>query len=291
MKFEQVKSNVEGLPFHISREIRSIETCSVIPMHIHDDVEILAGVSGVLEIESSSQSILLEAGDVVIINRRIPHATKKLIPFTSYILIQFRIEKLYSASFEKTKKYLFQILSDNGRDLIHLPANDPLTKELFEIIKSIQAENQAAAPKYEYFICGYMDLLLGKLYRHGLLPDTEAGYRQQELQKILPAIRHIDQHYTCDITLDELAAVTHVTPAYFCRIFKQALQLTPIEYINRVRILKAESLLTETDAQITDVALEVGFGSIPYFNRVFRKFNGITPSEYRKIIFSRNQHM
>ena len=291
MKFEQIKSNVEGLPFHISKEIRSIETCSVVPTHIHDEVEILAGISGILEIESDNQAITLQVGDVAIINRRVPHATKKLVPFTSYILIQFRIEKLYSANFEKTKKYLFQILSDNGRDLIHLSSNEPLTKELFEIIQTIQRENQNAAPKYEYYIQGYMTLLLGTLYRHDLLPDTEAGYRKHELQKILPAIQYIDQHYTHEISLDELADVIHVTPAYFCRIFKQALHLTPVEYINRVRILKAESMLTETDAQIIDIAMEVGFVSVPYFNRVFRKVNGITPSEYRKIIFSRNQHM
>ena len=136
-----------------------------------------------------------------------------------------------------------------------------------------------------------MNVLLGKLYRNGLLPDTEADYRSSELQKILPAIQYIDTHYTREISLNELAEIVRVTPAYFCRVFKQALNLTPIEYINRVRILKAESLLTETNTHIIDIAMEVGFGSIPYFNRVFRKINGIPPSEYRKIIFSKHQHM
>ncbi len=288
MKVEVVKTNVPGLPLRISGDLKPKPVVgAVAAMHLHDDIEILAGYSGNLEV-CIDEKIDLRAGDVIVINRRVPHSTAKTVPFTSTIMLQFRIEKIHPEEFENINKYLALILSSNGKRFIYLPREEKLTGEVYSIIKSMHEESCAQRENYEMFVRGYMDILLGTLYRNGILDNIGEGYDKDALRKIWPVIEYIDKNYKREIHLDYMASVLHMNKEYFCRVFKRATGITPTEYINFVRIWKAENLLTTTQSPIIEISLEVGFSSVSYFNRVFKKYRGTTPSAYRGIVYAKN---
>ena len=84
------------------------------------------------------------------------------------------------------------------------------------------------------------------------------------------------------ITVNEMAGVACLSPNHFLRTFKQAFQQTPHQYLTRLRIERAQSLLTQTNQRVTDVCFAVGFESIGSFSSLFRQRVGLAPEEYRR---------
>lgn len=86
------------------------------------------------------------------------------------------------------------------------------------------------------------------------------------------------------VSTKELAQRLHLSPCYFCKLFKKQTGLTFTEYRRRARVEKAKRLLLDPHRRVSEVAFDAGFDSIPYFNRAFRRFVGCSPSEYRAAI-------
>lgn len=289
MRVELVKNNVPGVPVKISKEIVPKDKMSQVPMHLHDDIEILAGSTGVLRVSLDGETVDVKKGDIIIINRRVPHETESAVPYTTDIMIQFRIEKLRSGEFENINKYLSLILENTGRRFVYLRGDELMTRELYEIITRLHRENCEERKDYEIFIKGYMEVLLGLLYRNGILNNIEDNYNKEAVKKIWPVIEYIDKNYQNKISLEQLSSTLNVNREYFCRIFKEATNITPVEYVNFVRIWKAENLLTTTSHSILEISMEVGFSSVSYFNRVFKKLKKVAPSAYRDILYAKNK--
>jgi AraC-like DNA-binding protein/ligand-binding sensor protein len=93
---------------------------------------------------------------------------------------------------------------------------------------------------------------------------------------------YVADHQTDPITLEEVSRALHVSTFYFCKMFKKATGLTFTDYLGRVRIERSKNLLLDPNRRISEVAYEVGFGSLTHFNRVFRKLVGQSPSDYRE---------
>ena len=291
MKIEVVKTNVPGLPVRISKRIKpDIWECFCRP-HIHDDIEILAGYTGTVRVSADNENMLLRQGDIIIINRRVPHSTDAQERNSSSVLIQFRIEKLRASEFENINRYLSLLLTNGGKRVTYLKREDPATAEIYNIIMHLYEENSNEAENFEIFIQGYMNILLGTLYRNGVLENIEKNYNKEAVKKVWKAIEYVDKNYQKDISLEDLANIQNMNKEYFCRIFKKATNTTPTEYMNYVRIWKAENLLTTTRDNILEISMAVGFSSVSYFNRVFKKLKGTSPSAYRNILYAKNKLM
>lgn len=95
------------------------------------------------------------------------------------------------------------------------------------------------------------------------------------------AISFISKNYASSITLNDVAKHVHLNPAYFSTIFKQCCGSSFKEYLNMVRIEESKRLLANTDYSVIDIAIATGFEDQSYFSKVFKKYTGLTPKQYR----------
>ena len=93
---------------------------------------------------------------------------------------------------------------------------------------------------------------------------------------------YINRHYNEITGLSQLAEKFCVSKEHLCRIFKSDTGMTISEYTSKVRIKHACDMLRTTDKKVTDIAFAVGYESLGYFNRVFKKEMGLSPSDFRK---------
>lgn len=93
---------------------------------------------------------------------------------------------------------------------------------------------------------------------------------------------HIQKHFAEQIRLATLARLAHLSPHHFCRAFKQSFGKPPHRYQNDYRIEQAKLLLTQPDRSVTDIAMQIGFGSSSSFATAFRKVTGQTPTGYAR---------
>jgi AraC family transcriptional regulator len=101
------------------------------------------------------------------------------------------------------------------------------------------------------------------------------------LQKVL---EYIHDTYAEDISLDRLADISGISKYHLIRLFREATGRTQSQYVNEVRLNRAESLLRDTTRDVTEIALDAGFGSLSTFHRAFKKKFGVSAGEYRKSI-------
>ncbi len=127
---------------------------------------------------------------------------------------------------------------------------------------------------------------------HLLLPQHRGTHTERwrkqlanlKLPMIKQAIDFIHDHYADELTLDEIAAVSGLSKYHFIRLFREQLGITPSQYLNQVRLQRAEMLLRQSMFDLKTIAFESGFGSLNTLERLFKKKHGMTASEYRKII-------
>lgn len=100
-------------------------------------------------------------------------------------------------------------------------------------------------------------------------------------RRLLRARDAMDRAYAESLDVPAVAAVAHISPAYFSRNFRAVFGETPHHYLQRRRVERSMFLLRETDRSVTDICLDVGFTSLGTFSRTFREIVGETPSAYR----------
>jgi AraC-like DNA-binding protein len=94
--------------------------------------------------------------------------------------------------------------------------------------------------------------------------------------------RVVSYHYMEDIKVEDLAKSCHISETHFRRVFTSYMKMSPLEYINTVRINTACELLQKTDEPVADIAHKCGFTTNSTFNRNFKQLMGVTPVEWRK---------
>src|SRR5699024_811560 len=94
--------------------------------------------------------------------------------------------------------------------------------------------------------------------------------------------QYVEAHYDQEIYLEDLADRLKMSSGYLSTYFKHQTGDNFIDFLNRFRITKAQELLRATDKKVKEIAQESGYQNINSFNRMFKKFTGITPGKYRK---------
>ena len=99
---------------------------------------------------------------------------------------------------------------------------------------------------------------------------------------VVKCANYLEEHYREQVTMKDLCALTGVSPQHLCRLFRSALNTRPMEYVAKRRIQAAKELLLSTGDPVERIAESVGFGSSVYFCKLFRRYEGMTPTQFRQ---------
>ena len=249
--------------------------------HLHNEFEIFCLLQGKKFFYVNDSAFELSAGDIIFLNKRVPHKT--ITPVGSRgILLQFKADlNDNDADFDK---YLTYFIDKDKNNVVLFPKDSPINLQLKQSILKIDAENISKQRAYDIFIKAYVYEVLACLYRNEIIavPNDFSGTNGPA--KLIPVLDYINNHYAEQITLGEMSGLLNIDKAHLCRIFKSAIKTSPMNYVNFVRIYHAEVLLRTTEKNISEISYETGFCSVSYFIEIFRKFNFCTPAKYRKIL-------
>ncbi|MBN2353351.1 MAG: helix-turn-helix domain-containing protein [Spirochaetales bacterium] len=151
-----------------------------------------------------------------------------------------------------------------------------------ELFDHLSRENDERPCHYRLMIECRLTELLVLLARCREGPDErpEPAGRSSGLAAI---VSHIEEHYTDEFSLEDLAARAGLAPAYFSRRFHEKTGTPLFEFINSIRVRKACQLLKRTDLPIIEIAYAVGYNNLSHFNRYFRKLMRVSPREYKNL--------
>lgn len=125
-----------------------------------------------------------------------------------------------------------------------------------------------------------IDNLKISLFEQKVAADTEP--ENQEERVITGITRYIQEHLEQEVSLSVLAEEFHLNSQYISQLFKNEIGVGFLAYLTNVRMEKAKKLLISTSLSIAEIADRVGYGDYRVFTKVFKKTEGITPSQYRR---------
>lgn len=285
MRNELVKSTLPNICATITTNVKRPNTNVSVAstMHYHDELEFLLVHEGKFACIANNQRYIANAGDIIFVNRKIVHETDYVDDIISCIsMLQFLQDRYSDTEDFEIHKNLSNFVNINTQTCIVFRKNEPKTKELTVYLNNIFSEYISKNTAYELYIKAHLCNIVAFLSRHNILNVASQFFNEKNISKIMPALDYIDKHYREEITLEELSSVLNLNSSYFCRLFKRATNSTFIEYLNFIRICKSELMLTSSDKTIADISLELGFASVSYFNKIFKRFKGCTPTEYKK---------
>lgn len=150
------------------------------------------------------------------------------------------------------------------------------SEKFLKLFKELEYQRTLRKPMYEaesirdtYSILLMLTQTMSKKY----LP----AYK---INKISPALEYIAKNYNTNIKNDVLANLCNLSTVYFRKLFTEIMGISPISYVNELRIKKAKEMLKSDHGSITDIAQSLGYLNIYDFSRVFKKYTGISPSKY-----------
>lgn len=111
-------------------------------------------------------------------------------------------------------------------------------------------------------------------------PHEIPSARRSSKDRLAPAVNYVQKHFNQKIMSDTMAQLCGLSPTHFSRVFKEAFDLTFQEFLLRYRVRRACKLLHTKSPNISDISISVGFSDPSYFTRVFKRYLGVSPTEY-----------
>lgn len=285
----KIHGNVE-FPITIYPVTLSQQYLKVIRWHWHPELELIYMLSGKVEALVDDESFILEPGQGIIVNHNILHAFHRVEGHDAiFYSIVFHPAMIFGyGNAVLSAKYLNPIINNPYMKYIHLREDDPYTAPIIEQMHIIRDSYTNAEFGYELIcksaICSLWHSLLKVPHK-----EVESVVKSKRIindeQRIKEAILYIEEHFAEPITLDDIADSIHISKSECCRCFQRVLRVTPFEYLLKYRIFYATKLIQHQDPaanSISNLAITVGFGNISYFNKVFKRFLHMTPTEYKK---------
>lgn len=241
--------------------------------HWHERMELLLVLSGTLTVHIGGTEYYAEENRIVIIPPGRPHTGASGKDGVRYRTVMFDVTAFYNSAVA-TEKYLKPIVNQQT-DFIPVTDN----KAIVGLLHSIINEQVSRDAVFSLVVIGKIYELLGLLYRYCLSDNSYGAVYDGRFNNV---IDYIEEHFCEVLSTYDLSRMFGYSEAYFCRRFKSVTGITPVIYIQILRLEKAQQMMQKTDLKISEISSACGFSDISYFSRCFKKQFGITPSEAKR---------
>lgn len=154
-----------------------------------------------------------------------------------------------------------------------------IKEELLDTYLKIFDLVEREQPGFQQIASGMVIKLLGYI----ISIEKQKGFSGKRIAKVIEEARFMmRQHMEQEINLEQIAEQHHVGYSYFRQMFKKYTGVSPGQYHLQLRIIRAKELLASTDKSIKEISYELGFQSIYYFSNMFKRKEGMNPSDFRK---------
>ena len=277
---EKIRYDYLDYPVYIRRSLLSAYPNYTAPSHWHDDIELIAVLSGEMQYNINGEIVLLRKNEGVLVNARQIHfgfsSLKKECDFICAILHPMLL--CVTSAYERD--FVLPLINHTGLPFIHLHADIPWQEKICAHIKFIYAarEDPAAQMKIQTAFMSIWTLLY-----ENTPPASSMGKRQSgDIAVIKNMVGFIQKNYMKKISLSQISASGAVGQSKCCKLFAKYLRQSPNSYLTQYRLNKSMVLLKGTDLSVTEIAAETGFGGGSYYAETFRNWTGKSPTEYRK---------
>ena len=248
--------------------------------HFHNYMEIGFCYDGTGTIELDEEAIPYGANMFTIIPKNFPHNTESE---------NFSLNR-WEYVFIDVELFLREIYRDNdiyADDLISLINNRAWAVSVAEypetagLIRSVMEEMRCKKEFYYESVWGILFSLLMNIARMNRKIFNNVKKQSGGGSQMAVALHHIGKHYAEDLSIGDLASVSHMSETHFRRVFQKIMNMTPSEYLNLVRVQMACELMKKSEDSMEMVAEKCGFQSVSTFNRNFKKIVGTTPYQWK----------
>ncbi len=248
------------------------------PSHWHNEWEIIRIIEGSFQIYTDLEAYSLKKGDIFLLR---PGTLHRGIPIDCvYECLVFDLYGLFT-SIDIAKKHLRDFYRGNKIPFCHYKHGQipKIESCVGRLMSSFDEKNEFRELD---ILMGTAELFKQILKERAWQENTSDSFSShQRIEQIKKVLEYIEENYASPISLETLAKQLNMNPKYFCRIFSSLTHQSPMDYVNFYRIEKAAFLIDTTNLSITTVGLECGFGESSYFTKVFKKYKGVTPKQYR----------
>jgi len=247
--------------------------------HFHPEYEIVyaEAANGVRHVGDHISKY--EGSDLVFIGPNIPHLNFDYGVKTSceIVVVQMKEDFLGKDFFTLPEMYEVKHLFERAKTgIAFYGGTKKLASEKLKMLSSLQHFKQLIELLSIFQLLAtskeFTDLQSRPIANASLLKE------QQRMHKVY---HFIETHYQQSIDVNEVAKLTHLTTAAFCRYFKKSTHLTFTDFLNQYKINQAKKLLLH-DKNVTEACYESGFENLSYFNKTFKKITGENPSQFKK---------
>ena len=230
-------------------------------MHYHNSYELYYLEAGSREYFVEDKFFSVSAGDFVLIAPNKFHRTGGA--YSLRTIVGFTYEYLAETYTPNALKDLLRCF-----DKVFISPPESMQEELKGLLKSLADDTRQTDFAVD------LATLLRKLSK--CTPDTAYD------ERISNIIKYINKHFSEIHSIDQIAEQMHVSKHHLCRVFKDAMGITMIDYLNHIRVKNACNFLESSDKDMLEISQLCGFNSSAYFGNVFKKITGCSPLRYRK---------
>ena len=246
--------------------------------HVHNEFEITCITKGHGIFYINNREYPIKEGDILFVPSDNIHLANKILNTpSSFFSIVFSPD-CFCASTQSHiyTKYIAPVMDGRVLFVPHLDNSVSWYNTAWELVKEIEA---TAAEADNELLC---QSSLMKLWHLFFSHSTEGNASPNiDSLRLKTAIDYMHTHFAEQITVHDLAKLSHMSEGHFSRTFKVYMKISPVNYLIQLRIDKSINLLQKSDLSIGEIALNCGFNDFSYFCKIFRKKMNCSPHDVR----------